>query len=174
MIDKENIIQVTIRHIYCGKEQNIKDTNNKIYRSSYKKQLINNNQKLFITNVGFVADTQSDKTYHGGVDKAVCVYSARYYDFFKTKHNFELPDCAFGENLTIENIDDSDICIGDRFQSGEVVFEVSQPRQPCWKVSSIIGIKNLTSLVAKEHKTGFYFRVIKSSKMSMSDNLELI
>lgn len=104
----------------------------------------------------------------------MCVYSARYYDFFKTKHNFELPDCAFGENLTIENIDDSDICIGDRFQSGEVVFEVSQPRQPCWKVSSIIGIKNLTSLVAKEHKTGFYFRVIKSSKMSMSDNLELI
>ncbi len=98
----------------------------------------------------------------------------RYYDFFKTKYNFELPDCAFGENLTIENIDDSDICIGDRFQSGEVVFEVSQPRQPCWKVSSIIGIKNLTSLVAKEHKTGFYFRVIKGGEMSIDDNLELI
>jgi len=85
-----------------------------------------------------------------------------------------LPSCAFGENLTISDLDDSDICIGDKFQCGEVIFEVSQPRQPCWKISSIIGIKNLTSLIVKEHKTGFYFRIIQGGKMNINYKLKLL
>mgnify|MGYP000376656178 CR=1 FL=1 len=163
-----------IKYIFCGKEKKIDDGKRKTYTTSYKKTLIPQSEILNVNEYGFVNDTQSDKKHHGGLDKAVCVYSQKYYLFFKKKHNLDLPDCAFGENLTIIDLDDSDICLGDRFKCGEVIFEVSQPRQPCWKISSVLGIKSLTSLVVKDAKTGFYFRVIKNGVLKSSDKLELI
>lgn len=100
-------------------------------------------------------DTQSDKIHHGGIDKAVCVYSQKYYPYFREKYDLKLPKCAFGENFTIEDLDDSEVCLGDKFQCGEVIFEVSQPRQPCWKISSVSGIKSLTALIVKNIKQDF-------------------
>jgi MOSC domain-containing protein YiiM len=167
-------MKIKIKNIFCGKEEHIDDGKRKIYKSSYKKQLVSKNQELVVSKLGFINDTQSDKEHHGGVDKAVCSYAQNNYNFFKEKHGLALPICSFGENFTLLNIDDSEICLGDRFKCGEIIFEVSQPRQPCWKISSVIGIKNLTSLVVKEHKTGFYFRVIQSGKMNINDSLELI
>lgn len=167
-------IKTAIKHIYCGNVENINDGKRKLYPSAYRKNLVESNKNLFVNHIGFVDDMQGDRKNHGGADKAVCVYSQKYYDFFKHIHNLTLPPCAFGENITILDLDDSDVCIGDRFKCGEVIFEVSQPRQPCWKISSIIGIKNLTSLVVKEHKTGFYLRVIQEGYLSANDTLELI
>ncbi len=160
--------------MYCGKIEEINDGKRKQYLSAYRKKKIDPHTSLFVNNEGFVDDMQGDRVNHGGADKAVCVYSQKYYDFFKNKHHLELPECAFGENITIVDLDDSDVCIGDRFQCGEVIFEVSQPRQPCWKISSVTGIKNLTSLVVKEYKTGFYFRVMQEGVISTDDTLGLI
>ncbi len=162
-----------IKNIYCGKKQIIKDERGKEYLSSYKKQNLNQDRYLIVKD-GFLDDTQSDRNHHGGEDKAVCVYSLKNYEYFRSKFDIDLPECAFGENLSLEDLDDSHICLGDRFQLGEVVFEVSQPRQPCWKISSITGIKNLTALVVKEAKSGFYFRVIKEGNITPSDELNLI
>ena len=167
-------IRTRIKHIFCGKEKEINDGKRKVYKTSYKKKLVKNIDLLFINNVGFNIDTQSDKSHHGGLDKAICVYSQKYYHFLKQKYNLDLPLCAFGENITIEDLDDSEICIGDIFKIGDVILEVSQPRQPCWKISSVLEIKNLTSLIVKENKTGFYFRVIESGPIKKDDNLELI
>lgn len=169
-----NFIRTDIKHLYCGKVEEINDGKRKLYPSAYRKKQIAPHKNFFVNNVGFIDDMQGDKVHHGGVDKAVCVYSQKYYDFFKNIHRLELPECAFGENITILDLDDSDVCIGDRFKCGEVIFEVSQPRQPCWKISSVIGIKNLTSLVVKEYKTGFYLRVIQEGFISTDDTLELI
>ncbi len=167
-------IKSKIKYIFCGKEEEINDTKRKVYKTSYKKKLVKSDEILTINELGFIIDTQSDKGHHGGVDKAVCVYSQKYYPFFKEKYELDLPSCAFGENLAIEDLDDSEVCLGDRFKCGEVIFEVSQPRQPCWKISSVIGIKNLTSLIVKESKTGFYLRVIKSGNIDNNSELELI
>lgn len=167
-------IRTKIKHIFCGKEENIEDGKRKTYKSSYKKTLVKNNTLLKINDLGFIIDNQSDRSHHGGRDKAICVYSQKYYSFFKEKHNLDLPLCAFGENLTIEDLDDSEICLGDRFSCGEIILEVSQPRQPCWKISSIIGIKSLTAMIVKESKTGFYFRVIKGGDFQKNNDLELI
>lgn len=169
-----NVIKTNIKHIYCGTVEEINDGKRKRYPSAYRKKKKYPHKSLFVNNLGFIDDMQGDKVNHGGVDKAVCVYSQKYYDFFKTIHSLELPECAFGENITILDLDDSDVCIGDRFQCGEVIFEVSQPRQPCWKISSVTGIKNLTSLVVKEYKTGFYVRVIQEGFIATDDTLELI
>lgn len=166
-------MKIEIKHIYCGKEEKINDGKREEYSSSYKKQALNH-ESYEITELGFKLDIQSDKESHGGLDKAVCVYSLDDYKYFEEKNNITLPSCAFGENLSIVGFNDRDICIGDKFTCGEVIFEVSQPRQPCWKISSIIKIKKLTAMLVKEHKSGFYLRVLQTGNIRPNDKLELI
>lgn len=163
--------EINIIEIYSGDEETIK-SKNKQFKTSYRKKVIPG--IVNVTKLGFEFDNQSDKVNHGGINQAVCVYPQSSYDFFKEKHNFDLPSCAFGENITIKDISDRDVCIGDQFSCGDVIFEVSQPRGPCWKISEILGIAKLTSLVIGEVKTGFYFRVLKEGQMDKSSNLKLI
>ena len=160
-----------IKEIYAGSESELKKKN-KTYKTSYKKQPIIASQ--FVNKEGLEEDNQSDKSCHGGEQRALCVFTQGSYDFFKNEHNIELPSCALGENITLLDCDDKDICLGDRFSCGEVIFEVSQPRQPCWIISSILGIKNLTALIVKEGRSGFYLRVIKEGKISKDDVFTLI
>ena len=160
-----------IKEIYAGKEQELQKKN-KTYKTSYKKKPIEGSQ--YVSFQGLKEDNQSDKEVHGGVQRAICVFTQGSYDFFKEKHNINLPTCALGENITLLDCDDKDICLGDRFSCGEAIFEVSQPRQPCWIISSILGIKNLTSLIVKEGRSGFYLRVIKEGKVCKNDSFELL
>lgn len=160
-----------IKEIYVGREEELKKKN-KSYKTSYKKQPITTSQ--FVNFEGLVEDNQSDKEVHGGIQRAICVFTQGSYDFFKEKHNINLPTCALGENITLLDCDDKDICLGDRFSCGEAVFEVSQPRQPCWIISSILGIKKLTALIVKEGRSGFYLRVIKEGKICKKDEFKLL
>ncbi|CAA6825185.1 MAG: Uncharacterized protein conserved in bacteria [uncultured Sulfurovum sp.] len=166
-------MKIEIKHIYCGQKKKINDGKRKEYLSSYEKEFLNKSTYELDEN-GFKLDTQSDLENHGGADKAVCVYSLDNYLYLQNKYNLNLTPCAFGENFSIIGVDDSDICLGDQFSCGEVIFEVSQPRQPCWKISSITGIKKLTALLIKEYKTGFYLRVLQSGSIKATDRLELI
>ncbi|QKJ24403.1 MOSC domain-containing protein [Poseidonibacter lekithochrous] len=159
-----------IKEIYTGLEEQLQKKN-KTYKTSYKKQPINGSQ--YVNFQGLEEDNQSDKEVHGGVQRALCVFTQGSYDFFKEKHNINLPTCALGENITLLDCDDKDICLGDRFSCGEAVFEVSQPRQPCWIISSILGIKKLTALIVKEGRSGFYLRVIKEGKICKEDEFKL-
>ncbi|WP_108062868.1 MOSC domain-containing protein [Poseidonibacter lekithochrous] len=159
-----------IKEIYTGSESELQKKN-KTYKTSYKKQPINGSQ--YVNFQGLEEDNQSDKEVHGGVQRAICVFTQGSYDFFKEKHNINLPTCALGENITLLDCDDKDICLGDRFSCGEAVFEVSQPRQPCWIISSILGIKKLTALIVKEGRSGFYLRVIKEGKICKEDEFKL-
>ena len=160
-----------IKEIFAGSESELKKKN-KTYKTSYKKQPIKGFQ--YVNKDGLEEDNQSDKSCHGGEHRALCVFTQGSYDFFKQNHNIELPPCALGENITLLDCDDKDICLGDRFSCGEAIFEVSQPRQPCWIISSILGIKNLTALIVKEGRSGFYLRVIKEGKISKTDVFTLI
>jgi len=159
-----------IKEIYVGSESELQKKN-KTYKTSYKKQPISGSQ--YVNFEGLEEDNQSDKEVHGGVQRALCVFTQGSYDFFKKKHNINLPTCALGENITLLDCDDKDICLGDRFSCGEAVFEVSQPRQPCWIISSILGIKKLTALIVKEGRSGFYLRVIKEGKICKEDEFKL-
>lgn len=167
-------ISSKIKNIYYGKEQILTNNKNQPYKTSYKKDPIKPDEIVAVNELGVIGDDQSEKEHHGGIDKAICIYSQKYYLFFKDKFKLNLPDCAFGENITLLDIDDSQICLGDKFKLGEVILEVSQPRQPCYKISAVLGVKNLTALLVKEAKTGFYCRVIKSGNIKLTDKFELI
>src|ERR1700746_2504362 len=91
---------------------------------------------VFAGSTNLSGDGQADLKNHGGIDKAVLAYSADHYP--KWRDELWIPDMpcgAFGENLTIAGWGEESVCIGDIFRIGPVIFEVSQPRQPCWKLA---------------------------------------
>jgi len=73
----------------------------------------------------------------------------------------DMPYGAFGENLTIAGLSEKLVCIGDIFRIGEVIFEVSQPRQPCWKLARRWRMHELTGLVVRNGRSGWYLRVVE-------------
>ncbi|QOH65489.1 MOSC domain-containing protein [Bacillus amyloliquefaciens] len=109
----------------------------------------------------FDGDGQADLKHHGGPDKAVCVYPAEHYSYWETTLARKLPAAAFGENVTVKGLAEQDVWIGDVFQLGEAVVQVSQPRQPCVKLALKYGIKDMVLRVQQTGFTGFYFRVLE-------------
>jgi MOSC domain-containing protein YiiM len=111
---------------------------------------------------GFRGDEQADRQHHGGVDKAVCVYPLEHYSFWRdTLAMPDLPLGAFGENVTVAGCLEDQVFIGDVFSLGDAIVQVSQPRQPCWKLARRWRIKDLSARVEHTGYTGFYFRVLR-------------
>ena len=107
-------------------------------------------------------DGQADLVNHGGPDKAINSYPIEHYPVWSLMEGLpELTPGAFGENLTTEGILESDVCIGDVFTIGDVVVQISQPRQPCWKLSRRWKLRDLALRVQESGRTGWYFRVLK-------------
>ena len=124
--------------------------------------------------LGIEGDGQADRVNHGGVDKAVCVYPSEHYAGWQATLGLELPWGAFGENLTVEGLIESDVRIGDVFACGEVQLQVSQPRQPCWKLARRWRVKDLAAQVERTGRTGWYFRVLNAGSLRAGDVLKLL
>ena len=120
-------------------------------------------------------DGQADLANHGGVDKAVLAYAADHYPGWRERLNRpDLPFGAFGENLTISGVTEANVCIGDVWRCGEVVFEVSQPRQPCWKLARRWKVKELPAIVVATGRSGWYLRVLQEGVIEAGQAFELI
>jgi MOSC domain-containing protein YiiM len=118
--------------------------------------------RVFVGATNLVGDGQADLKNHGGVDKAILAYSADHYPKWRSELRMPgMPHGAFGENLTVAGWSEESVCIGDRFRIGEVMFEVSQPRQPCWKLARRWRMHELTALVVRNGRTGWYLRVLE-------------
>ncbi|GGG91648.1 MOSC domain-containing protein [Staphylococcus pragensis] len=129
--------------------------------------------KMWLSTLGFVEDEQAYKD-HGGPHKAVCSFSKANYAMYKEDLP-HLPEYAmFGENLTIEDLDESEVYFGNQYRLGEAIIEVSEIREPCWKIQTKYGIPDLVKRMSASGKTGFYFRVIKEGFVKADDNLELL
>jgi MOSC domain-containing protein YiiM len=124
---------------------------------------------------GFRGDEQSDRRFHGGAEKAVCTYPAGHYAYWRNHLSMpDLPHGAFGENLTIQGLSEKELHIGDCFAIGEAEVQVSQPRQPCWKLARRWQIKDLALQVEQTGFTGCYFRVIRHGFVTPGDKLILL
>jgi MOSC domain-containing protein YiiM len=136
------------------------DTHDKPWTTGFFKAPIEGPVFAGATNIE--GDGQADLKNHGGIDKAVLAYSADHYQKWRDELGMpDMPCGAFGENLTITGLSEASVNIGDIFQIGTATFEVSQPRQPCWKLARRWRMHELTGLVVRNGRTGWYLRVLE-------------
>jgi MOSC domain-containing protein YiiM len=91
---------------------------------------------LELTERGLQGDRQADLTVHGGPDKAVCVYPVEHYPYWQNRLRIPLEPGAFGENFTTSGLVESEVCIGDIYSVANAVVQVTQPRQPCFRLGA--------------------------------------
>ncbi|MBU8905029.1 MOSC domain-containing protein [Desertibacillus haloalkaliphilus] len=126
---------------------------------------------VYLSKENLAGDRQADMKNHGGIDKAVCVYSYDHYHYWERELGIQLEASAFGENLTVRGLTEADVCIGDVFQLGGAVVQVSQPRQPCYKIARVHKLENLPQRVQQTGYSGFYFRVLEEGHVSKHSRL---
>jgi ferredoxin-NADP reductase/MOSC domain-containing protein YiiM/ferredoxin len=117
-------------------------------------------------------DGQGDLAGHGGEERAVFVYqvdSYRYWERELGRNDFV--DGQFGENFTIEGLGDDEVCIGDRYQIGTAVFEVTQPRVTCYRVGIRMNDPRIPALLVSHRRPGFYFRVLQEGEVQAGDEI---
>ena len=117
-------------------------------------------------------DGQGDLAGHGGEHRAVFVYQTESYRYWQQqlKRN-DFVYGQFGENFTIEGLADDAVCIGDRFQIGAALFEVTQPRVTCFRVGIRMDEPRMASLLTSSGRPGFYFRVLREGEVAAGDEI---
>ncbi|TWT64762.1 MOSC domain-containing protein [Allorhodopirellula solitaria] len=165
-----NAITAAVLSIQVGKPQQI--SGEKPWTSGFLKNPVS--EPLWLGTTSLAGDGQADLAHHGGVHKAVCVYPAAHYPFWR--ETLEMPELCgggFGENFTVDSLTESDVCIGDVWTIGAATVQVSQPRQPCWKLARRWGIKDLALQVQQTGRTGWYFRVLTEANVQQGMSLTL-
>jgi len=117
-------------------------------------------------------DGQGDLAGHGGENRAVFVYQLGSYEYWQ--HELGRSDFSygqFGENFTVSGLADDQVCIGDRYQIGEALFEVTQPRVTCYRVGIRMNDPRIPALLVSHHRPGFYFRVLREGTVRAGDEI---
>ena len=115
-------------------------------------------------------DQQSDLSVHGGAEKAVYVYPAEHYAYWRRElPGMDLPWGVFGENFTFEGLLEDGVKIGDRLQVGSAAFFVTQPRMPCYKLGIRFGREDMVKRFLQSGRTGFYLAVLREGEVGAGD-----
>ena len=132
--------------------------------------------RVKVTSLNVAGDKQSDLSVHGGADKAVYVYSAEHYAFWRAElPGMELPWGAFGENLTVDGpLEEGGVRIGDRFRAGSAEFIVTQPRMPCFKLGIRFNRPDIVKRFLRSRRTGFYLAVTREGELGAGDAFDLV
>ena len=129
--------------------------------------------RIFARRLNLDGDGQGDLHGHGGEQRALLVYQLDSYRYWaKYLGRSDLVAGNFGENLTVEGLADSEVCIGDRFRIGGAIVEVSQPRDTCYRVGIRLNHPGIAALLVAHHRPGFYFRVIQEGEIGAGDRVE--
>lgn len=127
---------------------------------------------------GLENDVQADRKHHGGPDKAIHHYAFEHYEYWKNVPGISKPEVlregGFGENISSVGMDESSVCIGDKYRVCSVVLEVSQARQPCWKLNLRFGHPDMSRMVQESLRTGWYYRVMEEGWMQAGDSFILL
>ncbi|RJE90209.1 MOSC domain-containing protein [Paenibacillus sp. 1011MAR3C5] len=124
--------------------------------------------------LGIEGDGQGDTVHHGGPDKAICAYFVDRYPYWSEHFGRPFQNGAFGENFTLSNWTEDQIHIGDIVAIGHTVLQVSQPRQPCYKLGLRNGLPELPALAQQTGYTGFYFRVLQEGTVKAGDSVVIV
>ena len=135
-------------------------------------------ESVLVTREGLAGDEQGDRKHHGGPEKAVHHYPWDHYAGWKAEvlelaRHLEGPG-AFGENLSTTGLTEARVYIGDIYRLGTASVEVSQGRQPCWRLNERFGLDDMARRVQESGRTGWYYRVLEEGRVGPGDELELL
>lgn len=133
------------------------------------------NKPIFLGTEDVENDSVIDRKYHGGIAQAVYGYSQNHYSYWKELY----PDLdwnygMFGENLSISNLEETEIFVGSTYKLGESLLEVTKPREPCYKLGIRFGTQEIVKLFWNSTKCGVYFKVLQTGNVSVGDELILV
>lgn len=134
-----------------------------------------------VTRLGLLGDEQADPRYHGGPEKALHHYAFDHYAGWRAELAEQSAQAAsvlarpgaFGENLSTVGLTEAEVCIGDRYRLGTALVEVSQARQPCWKLNHRFGHAGMSRAVQQSLRTGWYYRVLEEGEVRAGESLVL-
>ncbi|MFS0848387.1 MOSC domain-containing protein [Novosphingobium panipatense] len=127
--------------------------------------------------LGLEGDEQADSAVHGGPDKAIHHYPHDHYGFWAEtigQHPLLANFGAFGENIATLGLTEGEVCIGDRWRLGTALVEVSQGRQPCWKLDHRFDGARVNAGVVRSRRAGWYYRVLEEGSVGAGDHLALV
>lgn len=131
--------------------------------------------QVWLGRLNLAGDGQADLSVHGGAYKAVMAYSAGHYPFWRERlPGIDFPYGAFGENFTIDGLDEDTVYVGDIYRVGDAAIQVTQPRQPCWKLARRLGTREIGPLVIGTGYSGWYFGVVHEGALQAGDTLTLL
>jgi MOSC domain-containing protein YiiM len=117
---------------------------------------------VMVRSTNVAGDAQGDLTVHGGPDQAVYVYATEDYTYWREQLGWEMPNYGwFGENFTVEGAESDVVSLGDVWQVGEALFQVTSPRVPCFKLDHKMGIRGFAARFARSGRVGFFLRVLR-------------
>ena len=128
---------------------------------------------VFVGEANLEGDGQADLNVHGGPDRAVLMLGTNHYSRWSELLGSGLPGGSFGENLTVDSLSESSVCLGDIWSNGEVELEISQPRLPCYKLSRRLEYEGFHLLAIKENAVGWYCRALKMGVLQEGDGVNL-
>lgn len=142
----------------------------RVWRSAYRKLEVEGPVRAGAR--GLAGDEQAHLDVHGGPHMAVLAYAAAHYPRWREEPGLAaMGPGGFAENLTVDGLDESAVCIGDRYATGDVVFEVSQPRGPCAAIARMWDRPDLVARVTEAARTGWYLRVLAEGEIARGATL---
>lgn len=160
-----------VDHLLTGTAAKFRDEE----KSAIRKQPVRG--PVRITQLGLDGDEQANAKNHGGPHMAVHHYPFDHHAFWREQigDHLLLDDAgAFGSNMSVTGLTENDVKLGDCFQLGSAVLEVSQPRMPCWKIEHRFGQTGMVAKIIKTGKSGWYYRVITEGTAQAGDMLEKV
>lgn len=125
--------------------------------------------------LGLDGDQQADKRHHGGPEMAVLMYANAHYAHWRTLPLLErMGPGGFGENLTLDGTDETQVCVGDVLDVGSVRLQISSPRGPCMDIARRWNDAGLLQRVVDLRRTGWYLRVLRAGTLSVGDTVTLV
>ena len=130
---------------------------------------------LFLGKLDVDRDTVIDRKHHAGINKACYLFSADDYPFWKPEYTKLQWDWGmFGENLTVEGLDESTLRIGDILKIGSATVQVSQPREPCYKLGVRFDDQNILKKFIEHGRPGTYVRILQEGETKKGDVVEIV
>lgn len=166
--------QAIVVSLMVGSVQKRQKSNGTVFETAIRKTP---KESAYLAKLGFEEDDQADKKHHGGADKAVLMFSKQSYDtinaHFKTQLAFDAFS-SFGENIVASHLHESSVHVGNQYAIGDAIIEVSQPREPCWKLSENTNNKEMLKFIVSSGLTGWYCRVVQEGIIYENDAIKLV